>query len=227
MKNRSQAGFTLIEGLLIVIAVTLIAGVGFYIMKANQPDLTSPSDKPLSSHGAKSKTAQTSTLDIKEFGLKLDSSSLKTAYYKLAPGDDTTFSPSDFPEVKFAYLYDRGYDEIVNNDGKKCSDYDNRIVGVEFIEKTVRDQKYSKYRDTEIGPADPIPNVLSDKGTKEKNGYLYFTYNVQVMQAAPACTGQLKTNISTAKAAKNEEILKQYKAKANFLETMVGTLQKD
>lgn len=227
MKNRSQAGFTLVEGLLIIIAMTLIAGVGFYVMKANQPDLTSPADKPLSSHSSKSKTAQTSILDIKEFGLKLDGSSLKTAYYKLAPSDDTTFSPSDFPEVKFAYLYDRGYDEIVNNDGKKCSDYDNRIVGVEFIEKTVRNQKYSKYKDTEIGPADPIPNVLSDKGAKEKNGYVYYTYHLQAVQAAPQCTGQLAENLAASKIARNEEILKQYKSKANFLEAMVGTLQKD
>ncbi len=37
----NKKGFTIIEGLLVIIAVTLIIGVGYYVMNANKTDNTS------------------------------------------------------------------------------------------------------------------------------------------------------------------------------------------
>jgi type II secretory pathway pseudopilin PulG len=51
--NKNQQGFSLVEGLLVVIALTLIIGVGFYVVKANKKDDNVTSNKLNSTTSAK------------------------------------------------------------------------------------------------------------------------------------------------------------------------------
>ncbi|HYH36167.1 MAG TPA: hypothetical protein VD706_01565 [Candidatus Saccharimonadales bacterium] len=88
MKNLGQKGFTLIEGLLIIIALSLIAGVGYYVYNANKEadkNLTSSASKE-EKPAAKEKT-QKNYLEIKELGIKFElTSKLKNAYYAKVDG---------------------------------------------------------------------------------------------------------------------------------------------
>jgi hypothetical protein len=91
MKIKSQAGFTLIEGLLSLIALALVVFVGFYVYNANQNtnDLVSKgatsTPKPANSAPAQS------YLTIKELGIKIPlSNKLVGVEYSISPADDTT-----------------------------------------------------------------------------------------------------------------------------------------
>ena len=71
MKIRSQSGFSAIEGLLSIIAVTLIVFVGFYVYNSNKKADTTIKQAEASSQAAKPATVKQQYLAIKEFGVKL------------------------------------------------------------------------------------------------------------------------------------------------------------
>lgn len=73
MKKLSQKGFTLVEGLLIIIALALVVGVGYYVYNTQKKN-----DNPKSAvtatkqtKTAKSDSSQTKYLEIKELGIKV------------------------------------------------------------------------------------------------------------------------------------------------------------
>jgi hypothetical protein len=84
MKKLHQKGFTLIEALLIIIALCLIVGVGYYIYNSNH-------NKNATTASSSSSTAHPSTtpapsakkyLEVKELGIKFVlTDKLKNAYY--------------------------------------------------------------------------------------------------------------------------------------------------
>jgi len=90
MKIKSESGFSLIEGLLIVIAISLVAFVGFYVYNTGKK-----TDKTISTATkAASKPATLSTnksyLEIKELGVKIPvSAQLKGLKYEVSPAEST------------------------------------------------------------------------------------------------------------------------------------------
>jgi hypothetical protein len=71
--NLNQKGFGVVESLLVVIAITLIVGVGFYVVNANK-DEKKPDDTSQSTSSTQEKPAEQAKkdyLEIKEFGVKV------------------------------------------------------------------------------------------------------------------------------------------------------------
>lgn len=104
MKKLGQAGFTLIEGLLIVIAISLVVGVGYYIYNTNQKTDKSyaTTEKSYKKFDTKQATVK-KYLEIKELGIKFElNDKLKQAYYAKINGY-YYFSVHDFdsnPKLK-------------------------------------------------------------------------------------------------------------------------------
>jgi hypothetical protein len=100
MKTKSQAGFTLVEGLLLLIAIALVVFVGFYVYNANRN-----TDKLVSKGAASTPKSASSTpaqryLPIKELGIKIPlSGKLASLEYSIAPADSMT---ADFSTKAFA-----------------------------------------------------------------------------------------------------------------------------
>ncbi len=87
MKIKSQAGFSLIESLLVIIAITLVVFVGFYVYNAKN-DANKTLDKAATSTNARSQKAKKSKnyLFIKELGIKLKlDQDLQGLEYKYSP----------------------------------------------------------------------------------------------------------------------------------------------
>lgn len=91
MRKLGQKGFTLVESLLAVIALSLVIGVGYYVMNANKDE------KPAAVTSQKSDTKATETtqaagkeyLNITELGIKIPiGDSLKAAKYEINPAQD-------------------------------------------------------------------------------------------------------------------------------------------
>jgi hypothetical protein len=79
MKHLNQKGFTLVEGLLLIIALSLVTGVGYYVYNSSQDSNTSaPSTKTVARPVSNSKKY----LSIAELGVKFElNNRLKNAYY--------------------------------------------------------------------------------------------------------------------------------------------------
>lgn len=73
MKNLSQKGFTLIESLLIVIALTLVVGVGFYVVNANKDkkEAAKTSEVPNEPSVQKSEQSKVEYVEFRDLGFKI------------------------------------------------------------------------------------------------------------------------------------------------------------
>lgn len=220
-----QKGFTLVEGLLIVVALSLVVGVGYYVYDAGKDEPITQSTAPATkSKSATAATAKKDYLVIDELGIKFDKTAVPKAYYKIEQPDST------YPEVKVVGLYDVSYDETTNSKGKKCGDVTDSppIAHVQLITVADRDNKYAKYKDAEINPIDGPYLVLSDKYAKQVNGYLYSFSKGQGVQAALYCISDAAgENDDFLKAqADNKEVQQKFDETVKNLEQMVGTLEK-
>jgi prepilin-type N-terminal cleavage/methylation domain-containing protein len=92
MSKFNQKGFTLIEGLLVVLVLTVIVGVGYYVFSSmNKDDSSSNSAKttaapPVSSNDS----SEAKYLTLKEFSVKIPlTDKIKDAMYEMAPDGET------------------------------------------------------------------------------------------------------------------------------------------
>ena len=85
MKKLNQKGFTLVEGLLILIALSLVVGVGFYVVNANKKDKDSKNtSQTIPDQKIEKKLVENNKtyLEIKELGVKFElTDKIKNAYY--------------------------------------------------------------------------------------------------------------------------------------------------
>lgn len=226
MKKLNQKGFTLVEGLLIVIAIGIVIGVGYYIYNANRD-----TNKQVVVTAAKKTVEQTSPEDflvIKELGIQFEKSTLPTTYYKI--GDAKTGYPN-VPELSWINLHETGYDETKNSKGHKCSDASlgTEIITVQVMKKTDRDAKYANYKNATIGPNDDVPTVVSDRYNRESDGYLYDYFKSQGVQAMLNCVADADTNNGDyeAEAAKNKNVVDKFESDYTKLQQVIKTLQKN
>lgn len=221
---KNQRGFGVIEGLLVIIALTLIVFVIFYVHNANKKTdetLNSNAGSATQQAVGKGSGSQNDYMTIKELGLKADKSSIPGAYYKI----DTESADPNFPEVKYIDLYDKAYDDTTNSKGVKCSDantYDAPLGKVEVISKAVRDAKYSSYANQ--SPTVDFPIVLSDKSNKEKDGMLYAYMNIEGVQAIPNCIPEAD---SSDPQTKDKNVFAQLEKSRTGLEELSSSFIKE
>lgn len=85
----NQKGFTLVEGLLIVIALSLVTGIGYYIYNSSIDNPLNTGTSQASNSESNSKTTENKYLEIKELGIKIPlTKSLETATYDLNSTSD-------------------------------------------------------------------------------------------------------------------------------------------
>jgi type II secretory pathway pseudopilin PulG len=95
VNTKNQKGFSLIEGLLLVIAVGLVVFVGYYVWHSQkQTDKTlntAAKTSDAASNAAKTSTTQsTKYLTLKELGVKIPlSTKIQDAKYEMAPDGET------------------------------------------------------------------------------------------------------------------------------------------
>jgi hypothetical protein len=108
---RNQKGFSLIEGLLILIAVTLIAFVGYYVWHAqSQSDKDVASSQPTNHAKSDSPSATKQFLVIKEWNVKLPQSAQSMdAYYTVDAENSNNIT-----------LYSSDLDKLSNPQGVSC-----------------------------------------------------------------------------------------------------------
>src|SRR3989344_3551886 len=221
MKKVRQNGFTLIEGLLIVVALSLVVGVGYYIYGSNknksgnnlvttQPS-TSASDKGI-------EPAEKDYLVMKEFGLRFNKAAIPTANYKVAPAERERAYPN-VPELTLIQFYDSAYDNLKNSKGETCGSYPSDILVVEIMTTANRDKKYANYKNALLGPNDEVPTVVSDKYAKKVGDYLYDYYKAQGVQEVPNC-------VTTNDDSTDQQILEKFQDSYSKLEYMVSTIEK-
>ena len=166
MKKLNQKGFGLVEGLLILIAVTLIGFVGYYIyhtQKQADKNLTIPStSNTVSNKTSSSSKAQENYLTIKEWGVRIAlSATSEGAYYKQRDSDQT--SPPTFIDV-----FSIKSDSLVGPKGVTCKgEYialllrlpkndpnwqDPQYVGASLAQKDIGDYKYNLATKKQYGP---------------------------------------------------------------------------
>lgn len=92
MKIRSQAGFTLVEGLLTIIAISLVAFVGFYVYSAQtESDKTASDSTKAVNSAATAEATKDRFLNIKELGVKIPlEDGLTDITYEMSQGDSAT-----------------------------------------------------------------------------------------------------------------------------------------
>lgn len=89
MKRLNHKGFTLVEGLLTVIALCLVVGVGFYVFNANSDSAKSNIATSQTKSKSEAKATPKMFLEIKEMGIKIPlTSSISDATYVISPTDD-------------------------------------------------------------------------------------------------------------------------------------------
>lgn len=89
MKKLSQKGFTLVEGLLIVIALSLFIGVGYYVYSANKDNTTNAVVTNTPEKKSTPKTTEIKYLEIKELGIKIPlTKDLEKATYEINSSTD-------------------------------------------------------------------------------------------------------------------------------------------
>jgi hypothetical protein len=103
MKKFNQKGFTLIEGLLIVIALSLVVGIGYYVYNSNKntPQDDSSNTKPAAKETAKTTPAAKNYLEIKELGIKFQvTDKLKNTYYRVNEFGGVNLSVHELDKLK-------------------------------------------------------------------------------------------------------------------------------
>ncbi len=102
MQKLNQKGFGMIEGLLIVIALTMIAGVGFYVVNANKDNSkATQSSQQTTTKVEEAKKDEKKYLEIKELGIKFElNDKLKDAYYFVHESGFVYISVRHFDSLK-------------------------------------------------------------------------------------------------------------------------------
>lgn len=217
MKKLGQKGFTLVEGLLIVIALSLVVGVGYYVSNANKDDKKPVvTSKPVNQ--GKPKATPKDYLDINELNLKFDKTAIPTAYYKVSESERQRAYPK-VPELKMVQLYDSSFDSTKNTKGEICGSLGSDIVVVQVISVADRDKNYAQYQNAEVGPNDDVPTVVSDRYAKRVGNYLYDYYKAQGVQGLISCV--TADNIDQDKAVQDK-----FNDSYNKLKEMIATIQK-
>jgi hypothetical protein len=212
----NQKGFTLVEGLLIVIALSLVSGIGYYVYSANKnvDELQSTSNSSTDDNTPAAKKVD--YLEVKELGIRFDKTVAPGTYYKI--GDSSGSYPA-VPELKFIELYDADYDNSINSKGQKCGSIDSSVVlVVEVMSVSDRDNKYSQYTNASLGSNDDVPTVVSSKYATKVGNLLYDYFKAQGVQAPPTCIQGITDGY-------NEHITKSYNDSYEKLKKIVLTLE--
>ncbi len=124
-KSINQKGFGLIEVLLLIIAVSVICGVGFYIFNVNREQNDLKNNSQATQAEVSSPDSKPSYLEIQELGVKLKlNDKIKNVSYKL---DD--MSTADFKLFNF---FDTELTKQVNNCRKSGERFENYKVSQVF-----------------------------------------------------------------------------------------------
>lgn len=187
MKKLSQKGFTLVEGLLVVIALGIVIAIGFYIYSASKASPETVTNKaPESSVKAADNKSSSDYLVVKEFGFKLDKTALPSTYYKIVESEAKRSYPQ-VPELKVFQLFDSNFDATKNSQGVTCGTGDSAIITVQVMSVADRDSRYASYKNATLGPNDNVPTVVSDRYAKQVGDYLYDYYKTQGVQGLISC----------------------------------------
>jgi hypothetical protein len=94
--NKNEKGFSLVEGLLVVLIVTVIGFAGWYVLNANKNVSTVKSDKQDTATTSEDKdtntTSQSKFFEIKELGVKFEQGDdLEGLYYHLGNDGKTAY----------------------------------------------------------------------------------------------------------------------------------------
>lgn len=216
---KNQKGFSLVEGLLVIIALAIVGGVGYYVYHTQQEtSKTVDTAKTTNQSTATASTEAKDYLVLKEVGMKMDKTGMPGVYYKVGKNQTPINDIPGFSEVMTFELYDKTYDSTTNNSGLPCDGVspNSPLAKLEIVPESVRDSKYSQYKNKERGFEDIWPASLSDKYATKKDGYLYVYGNLEGVQALPGC----------AEDANDQRVLDQLaKSRAGFKQ-MIGTLVK-
>lgn len=220
MQKNNQKGFTLIEALLVVIAIAIITGVSYYIYSSNRDNSTS--SVPTASQKTATKTSQSPKKDylvINELGLKFDQSSVPGAYYKISASQSKQAFPK-VPELKSILIYDKAYDKTKNSKGQACGSLEggSEVLVVEVMTVQDRDKHYSQYKNADLGPMDDVPTVVSNKYAKQIGKYLYDYYKAQGVQVLIGC-------IDSRDNPQDRQVEAQFNSSYQKLREMVSTVQ--
>jgi hypothetical protein len=99
----NQKGFTLIEGLLIVIALSLVTGVGYYVYNTNKNNDKLQNNSQISSDTKQSKSSDKDKryLEVQELGIKFEvTDELKNIYYKVDENGYVYLSVHELDNIK-------------------------------------------------------------------------------------------------------------------------------
>jgi type II secretory pathway pseudopilin PulG len=150
MKSNKK-GFTLVEVLLLIIAFSLIVGIGFYVYNANKEDSQASSDtNGKVTETDKQSVPQKKYLKIKELGVKVElSDDIADAYYYVN-------------STGYAYLSTRYFDTIkdfegctasagVSGDGGGIAAVSSAKVGDDHFGEVWTEDQLKSFSDTKIG----------------------------------------------------------------------------
>jgi hypothetical protein len=147
MKNLSRNGFTLIEALLIIIALGVITGVGFYVYNSVRPN----EQTTTATTQQATQTATKKYLRIPEAGIKLElTDSIKDAYYVVGDGG-------------YIYLSTRYFDAVPGFEKcKATSEYPTSgVLGLE-IAKVGDPSLGGSWTQAELEALDPKPQKIDE-----------------------------------------------------------------
>jgi type II secretory pathway pseudopilin PulG len=150
MKN--QKGFAVLEGLLVLIIIGMLAGIGWYVMRASKNTnniLNSASTSSTKSAAKKTSSAgATKYLSIDEWGVKIPLSEKdQGAYYKV----DTDLSPSQTDPTNIT-VYASEIDDLTGPAGISCKG--------EYVAYLIRlpkdDPKWQESKTVDDGNVSPL-----------------------------------------------------------------------
>lgn len=202
----NQKGFSLIEGLLILIAVTLIAFVGYYVWhaqrSANDTLDTAINSSQKSPNKVSSDQAQ-KYLVIKEWHARIPLSEVdKGAYYIYYPQDSQSLNDS-------ISVYDKGIDETKNAKGVACKDSTYPL----FVIDRVKNADVAKTSDPNSNYFIVETNEQMYRSFPFTNEYKFIGRSIH--QSAPQCS-----NIGTDVDYKADDIVgSKYTAVDKALDT--------
>jgi hypothetical protein len=217
--RKNQTGFSLVEGLLVIIALAIVGGVGYYVYHTQQETNKTAESAKTSTTPPVSSTSKKDYLVFKEAGVKVDKSAIPGARYTVGKNQGPAVDIAGFPEVMTFNLYDSAYDSTTNNKGVRCDSSrgeGDELATVQIVQESVRDAKYAQYKNKDIAFDEAVPAVLSDKYATKSNSYLYVYSRVQGVQGLPGC----------ASDENDQKVLDQLKQSQEGFGKMLGTLSK-
>ena len=159
MKKLGQKGFTLVEGLLIIIALSLVVGVGYYVYSATKEANKNLTTSPAQATKSKAVLPKKQYLEIKELGIKFElSEKNKDAYY---------YFKNETPFLSVRY-----FDNIQGFEGCTASGGDGSGGGIAAI-------GYAKPGDDHFGTPWTEEGLTEWGGVKIDSTYYWITPNSQ------------------------------------------------